>query len=76
MLRGVLEVSAYVSLVVAMVLLLLRLFWPKLGPRVAVRRFRRRLGKADNVVASWADDIKAQDEGRRHEQRDPEPTDD
>jgi hypothetical protein len=74
--NGVLEVAAYCSLVVAMSLLLVRLFWPKVGPKVQVRRFRRRLGKFDNVVASWTEEIKAQDEGKRHEQRHPERTED
>jgi hypothetical protein len=74
--NGVLEVAAYCSLVVAMSLLLVRLFWPKVGPKVQVQRFRRRLGKFDNVVASWTEEIKAQDEGKRHEQRHPERTED
>lgn len=76
MLDGVLEIAAYVSLAVAMSLLLIRLFWPKLAPKVQVRRFRRRLGKFDNVLASWAEEFKAQDEGRRHEERHPERTED
>ncbi len=76
MLDGVLEIAAYCSLVVAMSLLIIKLFWPKLEPRVTVRRFRRRLGKFDNVLASWADEVKAQDEGKRHEQRHPERTED
>jgi hypothetical protein len=75
-LDGVLEIAAYVSLAVAMSLLLIRLFWPKLAPKVQVRRFRRRLGKFDNVLASWAEEFKAQDEGRRHEERHPERTED
>jgi hypothetical protein len=73
---GVLEIAAYVSLVVAMSLLLIRLFWPKLAPKVQVRRFRRRLGKFDNVLEAWAQEFKAQDEGKRHEQRHPEHTED
>lgn len=76
MLNGALEIAAYCSLVVAMSLLIIRLFWPKLAPKVHVRRFRRRLGKFDQVLASWADEFKAQDEGKRHEQRDPERTED
>ena len=76
MLDSILEIAAYCSLVVAMSLLIIRLFWPKLAPKVQVRRFRRRLGKFDNVLASWAEEFKAQDEGRRHEQRHPERTDD
>ncbi|HEV2758333.1 MAG TPA: hypothetical protein VGV86_02095 [Acidimicrobiales bacterium] len=60
----------------AMSLLLIRLFWAKLAPRVEVRRFRHRLGKFDNVLATWADEFKAQDEGKRHEQRHPEHTED
>lgn len=76
MLRGALEIAAYCSLAVAMTLLLIRLFWPKLAPKVQVRRFRRRLGKFDNVLATWSEEIKAQDEGKRHEQRHPERTDD
>ena len=74
--QGALEVAAYVSLVVAMTLLVIRLFWSRLAPKVEVVRFRRRLGKFDNVLATWADDFKAQDEGKRHEQRHPEPTED
>jgi hypothetical protein len=75
-LNGALEIAAYCSLAVAMSLLIIRLFWPKLAPKVHVRRFRRRLGKFDQVLASWADEFKAQDEGKRHEQRDPERTED
>lgn len=70
--NGVLEIAAYVTLVVAMTLLVLRLFWPKLAPKVAVRRFRRRLGKFDNVLESWAQEFKAQDEGKRRERTQPE----
>lgn len=76
MLHGALEIAAYCSLAVAMTLLLIRLFWPKLAPKVQVRRFRRRLGKFDNVLATWSDEIKAQDEGKRREQRHPEHTED
>ncbi len=76
MLDGVLEIAAYCSLVVAMSLLIIKLFWPKVAPTVAVRRFRRSLGKFDNVLASWTDEFKAQDEGKRHEQRHPEHTED
>ena len=76
MLNGALEIAAYCSLVVAMSLLIVRLFWPKLAPKVEVRRFRRGLGKFDTVLASWTDEIKAQDEGKRHEQRHPEHTED
>ena len=72
MLDGMLEIAAYCSAVVAMTLLVVRLFWPKLAPKVQVRRFRRRLGKFDNVLASWADEFKAQDEGKRREERHPE----
>lgn len=71
-----LQIAAWCSLVVAMSLLLIRLFWPKVAPTVHVRRFRRRLGKFDNVLATWADEFKAQDEGKRREERHPEPTDD
>ena len=74
--NGILEIAAYVSLTVAMSLLVIRLFWPKLAPKVQVRRFRRRLGKFDNVLATWAEEFKAQDEGKRHEQRHPEHTED
>ena len=76
MLDGVLEIAAYVSLTVAMSLLVIRLFWPKLAPKVEVRRFRRRLGKFDNVLASWAEEFKAQDESKRREERHPERSDD
>ena len=76
MLNGALEIAAYCSLAVAMSLLLVRLFWAKLAPKVQVRRFRHRLGKFDNVLAGWADEFKAQDEGKRHEQRHPEHTED
>ena len=69
---GILEIAAFCSLGVAVSLLLIRLLWPKLAPKVQVRRFRRRLGKFDTVLASWADEFKAQDEGKRHEQRHPE----
>ena len=73
---GVLEIAAYCSLTVAMTLLVIRLFWPKLAPKVMVRRFRRRLGKFDVVLEGWAAEFKAQDEGKRHEQRHPEHTED
>ena len=76
MLDGILEIAAYCSLAVAMSLLLVKLFWPKLAPKVQVRRFRRRLGKFDNVLASWTEEFKAHDEGKRHEQRHPERTED
>jgi len=71
-----LEIAAYCSMAVAMSLLVIRLFWGRLAPKVEVRRFRRRLGKFDNVLASWAEEFKAQDEGKRHEQRHPEHTED
>jgi hypothetical protein len=74
--NGVLEFAAYVSLTVAMTLLVIRLFWPRLAPKVAVRRFRRRLGRFDNVLESWAQEFKAQDEGKRREQTEPEHTED
>jgi hypothetical protein len=74
--NGVLQIAAYCSLAVAMSLLLIRLFWPKLAPKVEVQRFRRRLGKFDNVLAAWAEEFTAQDEGKRHEQRHPEHTED
>ena len=76
MLDGILEIAAYCSLTVAMSLLIVKLFWPKVGPKVQVHRFRRRLGKFDTVLAGWAEELKAQDEGKRHEQRHPEPTED
>ena len=76
MLNGALEIAAYCSLAVAMSLLLIRLFWARLAPKVEVRRFRHRLGKFDNVLAAWADEFKDQDEGKRHEQRHPEHTED
>ena len=76
MLNGALEIAAYVSLVVAMSLLVFRLFWPKVAPKVEVRRFRHRLGKFDNVLESWAQEFKAQDEGKRREQTYPERTED
>jgi hypothetical protein len=72
--NGALEIAAYCSLTVAMTLLIIRLFWPKLAPRVEVQRFRRRLGKFDNVLESWAQEFKAQDEGKRREQTHPERT--
>jgi hypothetical protein len=71
-----LEVAAWCSLVVAMSLLLVRLFWPKVAPTVHVRRFRRRLGKFDTVLETWAEEFKAQDEGKRREERHPETTED
>jgi hypothetical protein len=74
-LNGALEIAAYCSLTVAMTLLIIRLFWPKLAPKAAVLRFRRRLGKFDTVLESWAEEFKAQDEGKRHEQTHPERTD-
>ncbi len=70
--NGALEIAAYCTLTVAMTLLVIRLFWPKLAPRVEVQRFRRRLGKFDNVLESWTQEFKAQDEGKRHEERQPE----
>ena len=73
--NGALEIAAYCSLTVAMTLLVIRLFWPKLAPKAAVLRFRRRLGKFDHVLESWTEEFKAQDEGKRHEERHPEPTD-
>ncbi len=76
MLKSVLEIAAYCSLAVAMSLLIVRLFWPKLAPKVATRRFRRRLGKFDKIMSTWAEELKAQDEGKRHEQRHPEHTED
>lgn len=76
MLDGVLEIAAYCSLCVAMGLLLIKLFGPKLAPQVQARRFRHRLGKAESVLASWAEEFRAQDEGSRREQRHPETTDD
>jgi hypothetical protein len=76
MVQAVLQIGAYCSLAVAMTLLLIRLFWPKLAPTVHVRRFRRRLGKLDHVLASWADEFKSQDEGKRREERHPEHTED
>jgi len=76
MVDGVLEIAAYCSLGVAVGLLLVKLLWPKLTPRAQVARFRHRLGKAEEVVALWAEEHKAQDDRRRHEQRHPEPTDD
>ena len=74
--EGVLEIAAYCSLAVAMSLLMIKLFWPKVGPKVEVRRFRRRLGKVDNVLDGWAEELRAQDEGKRHEQRHPERSED
>ncbi len=76
MLEGILEIAAYCSLAVAMSLLIFRLFWPKVAPKVHVRRFRRHLGKFDDVLAAWVDEFKAQDEGKRREQRHPEHTED
>jgi hypothetical protein len=75
-LDGVLEIAAYCSMVVAMSLLIIKLFWPRVAPKVHMRRFRRRLGKVDNVIAAWTDEIRAQDESKRREQRHPETTDD
>ena len=74
--NGVLQVAAYCSLVVAMSLLCIRLFWPKLAPRVHVRRFHHRLGKLDHVLVAWADEFKAQDESKRREERHPETSED
>jgi hypothetical protein len=74
--KVVLQVAAYCSLAVAMSLLVIRLFWPKLAPKVHVRRFRRRLGKLDNVLTDWAEEFKTQDEGKRREERHPERSDD
>jgi hypothetical protein len=71
-----LEVAAWCSLVVAMSLLVIRLFWPKLAPTVHVRRFRRHLGTFDTVLETWAQELKAQDESKRREERHPETTDD
>jgi len=76
MLSGALEILAYCSLGVAMGLLLVRLFWPRLAPRVEVRRFRHRLGTAERVLATWVAECTAQDEARRLAQRHPERTDD
>lgn len=76
MLNGVLGIAAYCSAGTAIGLLLVKMFWPKVGPRVTARRFRRRLGQAEHVLASWVEECRAQDEGRRLEQRHPEPTDD
>jgi len=59
-----------------MTLLVIRLFWPKLAPTVHARRFRRHLGRLDNVLATWADELKSQDEGKRREERHPERTED
>lgn len=73
---GVLELAAYCSLGVAIGLLLVKMCWPRLRPRVEVRRFRHRLGKAERVLESWTDECKAQDELKRREERHPEPTDD
>jgi hypothetical protein len=75
-LHGVLEIAAYCCLVVAMSLLLFRLFWPKLAPKVQVRRFRRRLGTLDTVPTAWTDECRAQDEAKRTEERHPEHTED
>ncbi|HWI03875.1 MAG TPA: hypothetical protein VNT52_08635 [Acidimicrobiales bacterium] len=72
--NGALEIAAYCTLTVAMTLLVIRLFWPRLAPRVEVQRFRRRLGKFDNVLESWAQEFKAQDEGKRRERTEPERT--
>lgn len=74
--EGVLQIGAYCSLAVAMTLLVIRLFWPKVAPTVHARRFRRHLGKFDHVLEAWAEDFRAQDEGKRHEQRHPETTED
>lgn len=74
--NGVLEIAAYCSLAVAMGLLLLELFWPRLAPRLQALRFRHRLGKAEEVLSTWVAESNAQDDRRRQEQRHPEPTDD
>jgi len=76
MVQGMLQIAAYCSLAVAMTLLLIRLFWPKLAPTVHARRFRRHLGKLDHVLNSWTEEFKAQDEGKRREERHPERTED
>ncbi|MDQ6725815.1 MAG: hypothetical protein M3066_06580 [Actinomycetota bacterium] len=73
---GVLELAAFCSLGAAIGLLLVKMCWPRLRPRVEVRRFRRRLGKAEQVLASWVDECRTRDELGKHEQRHPEPTED
>jgi len=74
--NGVLEIAAYCSLVVAMSLLVVKLFWPRLAPWVHAHRFRRTLGSAENILSAWTEEFRVQDEQRRHEQRHPEPTED
>jgi hypothetical protein len=47
------------------------------GPhRECIARFCRRLGKFDNVLQNWAEEFKAQDEGKRREQTHPERSED
>ncbi len=74
--RGVLELAAYCCLGAAIGLLLVKMCWPRLAPRIEVRRFRRRLGNAEHVLATWVDEYKAGDDLGKHEERHPEPTDD
>ncbi len=73
---GVLELAAFCCLGVAIGLLLVKMCRPRLAPRMEVRRFRRRLGDAEHVLATWVDEFKARDELGKHEERHPEPTDD
>jgi hypothetical protein len=68
----VLAVAAYLSLAVGVGLAAVKLAWPRVAPKVQVRRFRRRLKSVDGVVAGWADQVKGGRQPGRHEERHPE----
>lgn len=75
MLDTVLELAAYLSLAVGVALATVKFGWPRVAPKLQVRRFRRRLKAVDGIVASWADQLHGHAPGH-HEQRHPETTDD
>ena len=75
MLDSVLEVAAYLSLAAGVAFAALKMVWPRMTPKVQVRRFRRKLKSVDGIVASWAADLTGKDQPR-HEERHPETTDD
>jgi hypothetical protein len=75
MLDAVLEMAAYLSLAVGVVLAAVKFGWPRLAPKMEVRRFRRKLKSVDGIVAGWADQVNGK-ERPRHEERHPETTDD
>jgi hypothetical protein len=70
----VLAVAAYLSLAVGVGLAAVKLGWPRVAPKVQVRRFRRRLKSIDGIVAGWADQLKGRGQPGRHEERHPETT--